>query len=83
MELVRDVAIKNHPWPYDLEVPEPDESAERRGEERRGEGIADPHLVGLPSLATAAAHLAAQDLEAVSTKQEAPMSTPQKKSGGP
>ncbi|CAM6094586.1 unnamed protein product [Calypogeia fissa] len=78
MKLVRDVAIKNHPMPGDLEVPEHDELAERRGV-----GTTNPHPVGLPSLAAAAAQVAAQDLAAISRRAKTPKSTPQKNSGCP
>ncbi|CAM6086194.1 unnamed protein product [Calypogeia fissa] len=77
MELVRDVGVKNYPWPKNLEVLEQDESAERRGV-----GIANPHPVGLPSLVAATAQVAAQDL-AVITKKEAPKGNPQRKEGQP
>ncbi|CAM6082564.1 unnamed protein product [Calypogeia fissa] len=77
MELVRDVGAKNHPWPKNLEVPKQDESAETRGV-----GTANPHPMGLPSLAAAAAQVAAQDLAAL-TKKETPKGTPQKKEGRP
>ncbi|CAM6086269.1 unnamed protein product [Calypogeia fissa] len=72
MELVRDVGVKNHLWPKNLAVPEQDESAERRGV-----GTANPHPVGLLSLAAIAAQVAAQDLAAL-TKKETPRGTPQK-----
>ncbi|CAM6104268.1 unnamed protein product [Calypogeia fissa] len=77
MELVRDVGVKNYSWPKDLEVPKQDDSAERRGV-----GTTNPHSVGLPSLAVAAAQVAAQDLGAM-TKKEAPKGTPQRKEGRP
>ncbi|CAM6086279.1 unnamed protein product [Calypogeia fissa] len=70
MELMRDVGVKNYPWPKNLEVSEQDESAERRGV-----GTANPHPVGLPSLAAATTQVAAQDL-AVITKKGAPKGNP-------
>ncbi|CAM6094625.1 unnamed protein product [Calypogeia fissa] len=71
MELVRDMGIKNSPWLEEIGVPKPDSLAERMEE-----GTTDPHPMGLPSLAAAAARVAAQDMAAQTPKKGAPKGAP-------
>ncbi|CAM6102403.1 unnamed protein product [Calypogeia fissa] len=58
-ELVRDVGVKGRNIPKGLEAPPIDEVAEMKGV-----GTSNPHPVGLPSLATVVAQVAAQDMAA-------------------
>ncbi|CAM6094658.1 unnamed protein product [Calypogeia fissa] len=76
MELVRDVGINNQPWPEEIGVPKPDNSVERMGE-----GTANPHPVGLPSLAATTTHVAAQDMAVQTSKKGTSKGTPKKTVG--
>ncbi|CAM6086506.1 unnamed protein product [Calypogeia fissa] len=58
-EVVRDMGVKGRNIPKGLDAPPIDEAAEMKGM-----GTSNPHPVGLPSLAAAAAQMATQDLVA-------------------
>ncbi|CAM6125048.1 unnamed protein product [Calypogeia fissa] len=73
--LVRDVGIKGFNIPKTpKEVPR-DES-----EENKREGTSNPHQMGLPSLAVAAAQVVAQDLVAQEVVRGTPKGTPKRTS---